>query len=330
MEAYSAALTSAILNVHTKKDSYSLPRIQEALDSLVGDGHFSCLDLKLGFLQIKMEKALKQYTTFTVGNFGFLECICMPFGLCNVQWCFQRLMQNCLGELNLIYCLIYLDNVIVFLWTTEEHLHRLCIVFNWLWEYNLKLKPSKCSLFKEEINYLVHWVSKQGVWPSDLNLMAITECAPTQTYTEINAFLSLMGHYWQLIKGFACITQPLNEHLAREEASRKTEWVLLSEDTLGAFQALKHACISTPILSFTDYTKDFLLKTDTSKERLGAVLFKNKLMGDITQLRMVAEPSLPKKRTIILPNLSSWCWNWPLWNTSRILAVLALLSQNWQ
>ena len=84
----------------------------------------------------------------------------MPFGLCNALAMFQRLMQNCLNELNLIYCLIYLDNLCEFLQTTEEHLHRLCIVFDQLREYNLKLKPSKCSLFNKEINYLAHHVSK--------------------------------------------------------------------------------------------------------------------------------------------------------------------------
>ena len=96
-------------------------------------------------------------------------------------------------------------------------------MFNWLREYNLKLKPSKCSLFKEEINYLAHQVSKQGVWPSDANLKAITECAQPQTYMEICAFLGLIGHYRQFIKGFAWIAQLLNEHLAREGASGKSE-----------------------------------------------------------------------------------------------------------
>ena len=81
-----------------------------------------------------------------------------------------------------------------------------------------------------------------------------------------------MGHYQQFIKGFAWIAQPLNKHLAREGASRKTEWVSLSEDALEAFRALKQACMSAPILTFADYTKDFLLKTDASKEGLGAVL----------------------------------------------------------
>ena len=76
----------------------------------------------------------------------------MPFGLCNALTTFQSLMQNCLDKLNLIYCLIYLDDVIMFLQTAEEHLHRLCMVFHQFQEYNLKLKLSKCSLFKEEIN----------------------------------------------------------------------------------------------------------------------------------------------------------------------------------
>ena len=85
-----------------------------------------------------MEEALKQYTTFTVGNLGIFKCDCMPFWLCNVLATFQRLMQNCLGKLNLIYCLIYLNDVIMFLQTAEEQLHRLCVVFNQLQEYNLK------------------------------------------------------------------------------------------------------------------------------------------------------------------------------------------------
>ena len=111
------------LNAHTKKDSYPLPRIQEVLESLVGAGHFSCLDLKSRFWKIKMEEALKQYTAFTVGNLGFFECDQMPFGLCNAPATFQQLMQNCMGELNLIYCLMYLDDLIVFLQMAEEHLH---------------------------------------------------------------------------------------------------------------------------------------------------------------------------------------------------------------
>ena len=111
----------------------------------------------------------------------------------------------------------------MFSWMAEEHLHRLHAVFDHLREYNLKLKPSKCSLFQEEINYLAHQVSKRGVRPSNINVKAIAEYVPPQTYTEIMAFLGLVGHYRRFIKGFARIAQPLNEHLAGEGASRKLE-----------------------------------------------------------------------------------------------------------
>ena len=171
-----------------------------------------------------------------------------------------------------IYCLIYLDDLIVFLQTAEEHLHCLRVVFNRLREYNLKLKPSKCNLFREEINYLAHKVSKAGVWPSDTNVKAIAEYAPPKTYTEIRAFLGLVRHYRRFIKGFAWITQPLNEHLVGEGASRKSEWVSLSKEALKAFEWLKQACMNSPVLAFADYTKDFLLETDTLKEGLGALL----------------------------------------------------------
>ena len=124
---------------------------------------------------------------------------------------------------------------------------------------------------------------------------------------EIRAFLGLMGHYQQFMGGFAWTAQPLNEHLVGEGASRKKKWVSLSEDALGAFQALKQACMSAPILAFANYTKGFLLETDASKEGLGVVLSQKQAVGNTTQSPMVAEPSQLMKRTIILPNLSPWC-----------------------
>ena len=113
--------------------------------------------------------------------------------------------------------------------------------------------------------------------PSDLNLKVIAEYALPQTYMEVHASLSLVGHYWQFIKGFALIT--LNEHLTGEEASRKSDWVLLLEDALKAFDTLKQVCMTAPILAFTDYTKEFLLETDASKEGLGSVLSQKQLDG---------------------------------------------------
>ena len=113
----------------------------------------------------------QQYTTFTVGNLGFYESTRrMPFILCNAPVTFQRLMQNTLGELNLTYCIIYLDNLIVYGHTEEEHLERLRIVLEHFREFNPKLKPSKCSFYQSEIVYLTHHVSKEGIRPSDKNI----------------------------------------------------------------------------------------------------------------------------------------------------------------
>ena len=124
-----------------------------------------------------MDEASKQYTAFTLGNLGFFECECMPFGLCNAPTMFQRLIQNCLGELNLTYCLIYLDNVTVFSKMEEEHLQPFCIVFDCFQEHNLRLKPAKYKFFWDKINYLAHHVSREGVWSSKENLKAVARFA---------------------------------------------------------------------------------------------------------------------------------------------------------
>ena len=118
------------LNVRTKKDSYPLPCIQETLESLEGSCIFSSFDLKLGFWQVEMDEVSKQYTTFMVGSLGFFECEHIPFGLCNVPMTFQWLIQDCLGELNLTYCLIYLDDVITFSKDNDDHLHCMRVIFD--------------------------------------------------------------------------------------------------------------------------------------------------------------------------------------------------------
>ena len=125
-----------------------------------------------------MDEASKQYTAFTVGNLGLFECECMPFRLFNAPTTFQRLMQNCLGELSLTYCLIYLDYVIVFLKMEEDHLKCLCIAFDHFQEHSLMLKPTKCEFFKDEIIYLAHHVSKKGMWTSKENLKVVAEFTP--------------------------------------------------------------------------------------------------------------------------------------------------------
>ena len=112
------------LNARTKKDAYPLPRMQETMESMVGARHFSCMDLKSGFWQVQMDEESRQYTAFMVGSMSVYKFLRMPYRLCNAPVTFQHLMQNCLGELNLTYALIYLDDMIVYS-KTEEHLVHL-------------------------------------------------------------------------------------------------------------------------------------------------------------------------------------------------------------
>ena len=173
------------LNMRTKKDSYPLPRIQEMLESLEGSCILSSFDFKSGFWQVEMDKASKQYTAFTVGSFGFFECEHMPFGLCNAPATFQRLMQNCLGKLNLTYCLICLDNVITFSTDEDDNLCCMRVIFDRLRVEHLKLKLSKCSLFHDEIVFLAHRVTKDGLQPSEEHVKAITDFPEPDSYTSI-------------------------------------------------------------------------------------------------------------------------------------------------
>ena len=209
------------LNSLTVKDSHPLPHICETLESLAGAAHYSTFDMNSGFWQVPMDEESKQYTAFTLGSMGLYECEIMPFGLYNARPTFQKLMQNCLGELNLTYCLIYLDDVIVFSNTPEEHLRRMHVVFDRLREHGLKLKPSKCEVFKSEINYLAHHVSQKGVLPSKKNLESIAQCPPPDTYTKVKSFVGLVGHYRHFIKGFAKISAPLYDLTSGDNKDKK-------------------------------------------------------------------------------------------------------------
>ena len=234
--------------------------------------HYSTIDMNSAFWQVPMDEESKQYTTFTLGSMGLYECESIPFGLCNAPPTFQRLMLNCLGELNLTYCLIYLDDVIIFSQMEEEHLEWMRVVLDRFREHGIKLKPSKCEVFKAEINYLAHHVSKRGVLPSKKNLEAIAQCLPPDTYTKVKSFVGLVGHYRHFIKGFANIATPLYDLTSGENKDKKSEHLDLPQEAREAFDRLKAACLQTPILAFPDFDKPFLLEMNASGKGLGAVL----------------------------------------------------------
>ena len=219
-----------------------------------------------------MAPGSQQYTAFTVGNLKFT---CMLFRLCNTPVTSQCLMQNTVGELNLTYCVIYLDDVIVFSRTEEEHLEHLCMVFERFHQFNLKLKPSKCSFFQLEIVYLAHHVLQRGILPSWENVMSMQEFPMHETYMQVHAFCGLVGHY-RFIKGFANIVHPLYNVLGKEV---KMGPVDLSPKAWEAVAILKGKIQFALVLVFPDFEKPFLLEMDASKEGLGVVLSQKQSNG---------------------------------------------------
>ena len=151
------------LNALTVKDAYSISRIKDALDSLNGACIFTSLNLKSGYWQVELDEESIPLTAFTVGPLGFYECIRMPFSLTNTPETFQRLMESCLGDLHPNWCIIYLDDIIIFSKDPDDHIKRLEGVFKKLAQAGLKLKPSKCEFFKARLKDLGHVVSPVGI-----------------------------------------------------------------------------------------------------------------------------------------------------------------------
>ena len=215
------------------------------------------MDLKSGFWQVRMSEKFRQYTAFTVGSLGVYEFLWMPYGLCNAPATFQRLMQNCLGELNLTYALVYLDDVIVYSKMEQDHLCQFQAVFEHFHEHGLKLKPSKCSFLRKQITFLGHEISTYGMKPGTLNLKGITKMAPLANYTEVRCFLGMTGFFRRFIQNYACIAKPLNDILEGEASRMKSEAITLPPEVLEAFEQLKMCCMTMAVLAFADFEKEF-------------------------------------------------------------------------
>ena len=193
------------LNDQIIKDAPSLPRIEDSLDCLDGATIFTSLDLQSGYWQVELTEASRPLTAFTVGWLGFYECVQMPFGLTNAPATFQCLMESCLGEMHLKWCIIYLDDIIVFSKTPEEHTEKLRGVFKNLSAAGLRLTPSKCEIFKLRITYLGHIVSKDGIENEKKWVIAIQEWLIPKTVTEVCSFLGFMNYYHKFIPKYAQI-----------------------------------------------------------------------------------------------------------------------------
>ena len=254
------------LNAKTVKDSFPLPQIADALDCFAGAKWFSCVDLTQGYWNIAMDAESRPKTAFHVPQ-GLYEFLRMPYGLVSAPATFQRAMQSCLAGLNWQIALCFLDDIIVFSSSFDQHLERLKIIFDRLAKFNLKLKPKKCQFMKKEVAYLGHIVSEKGISTDPAKIEAIQKWQRPTTPTHVRSFLGLSQYYRRFVKDFSSIAAPLHEAIVHN--SKKIIW---GDEQEEAFIELKKALSQPPIMSHPDFSKDFIIDTDASDVGVGAVL----------------------------------------------------------
>ena len=253
------------LNEVTVGDSFPIPRIDDSLRALHGAQIFTTLDLTKGYWQVPVKESDREKTAFSCHR-GLYEFNTMPFGLKGAPATFQRLMTNVLGEFNWKILLIYLDDVIIYSRSFDEHLEHLNRVFAKIRTAGLKLQPNKCAFARTQVRYLGHIVSREGIEPDPEKVRAIREFPRPSNISDLRRFLGMALYYRRFIEEFAEIAQPLH---ALTEKDRPFQWCPTCEE---AFQRLLRCLSSTPILGYPDFHQQFVVETDASNVGVGAVL----------------------------------------------------------
>ena len=253
------------INKVTKFVNYPLPRIDDALNSLGGAKYFTCLDLRSGYFQIEMDPQDMHKTAFATTH-GLYEFTRMPQGLQNSAPTFQRAMECMLTGLQYESVIVYLDDLIVFGSSIDEHNGRLEEVLKRLEKANLKLAPKKCHFLKAKVQYLGHIVSRDGIKPDPEKVRAICDYPRPANTTELKSFNGLTSYYRKFIRNFAQIASPLNRLL---EKNNEFVW---NQDCEHAFTSLKRIIAEDITLAFPNFTRKFRVTTDASSIAICAAL----------------------------------------------------------
>lgn len=257
------------LNSVTKKCAYPLPLVDHILNKLSGAQFLSSIDLKSAFWQIPLETSSCEKTAFIVPGRGLFEFVVMPFGLCNAAQTQQKLMDNVLGPDLDPYIFVYLDDVIIATPTFDKHVECLKIVFDRLRKANLTINIDKCKFCLPSLKYLGFVVDKRGLRTDPEKVEAMLKYPKPKTYTEVKRFLGLCSWYRRFVKDFSTVVAPLNSLLKGKKKSQNIVW---TEEASAAFQAIKEALVSAPILASPDFEKPFAIQADASNVGVGAVL----------------------------------------------------------
>lgn len=262
------------LNDITVGDSYPLPNITDILDKLGHSVYFTTLDLASGFHQLEVDPKDMPKTAFST-PYGHYEFKRMPFGLKNAPATFQRTMDNILQGLQGERCFVYLDDIVVFASSLQEHEDKLREVFERLQKHQLKIQPDKCEFLRREVAYLGHIISNEGVKPSPSKVDAVQNFPIPKSCKDIKAFLGLTGYYRRFIPNFSKLTKPLTSLL------KKDVTFIWGEPQQKAFEECKHILTNPPILQYPDFSKEFVLTTDASLYAIGAVLSQGEVGKDL-------------------------------------------------
>ena len=260
------------LNSHTVPDRMPMPILDEVLANLGGAKVFSSIDLVSGYYQVPLDDSSKHLTAFSTHR-EHLQFEVMPFGLSNAPLTFVRLMQSVLGNMKNVYC--YLDDIILFSKSIEDHFALLEQVLVKLKEAGLKISLRKCRFFMHELDFLGHKVSPSGIKMQENKIRAILDYPVPNNVKAVRKFLGIIGYYRAFVRNYATIAHPLTSLL---KANVEFHWGVKQEK---AFQDLKDRLIRRPILSYPNFEKDFFVACDASDVGLGAVLLQreqNKLM----------------------------------------------------
>ena len=254
------------LNAQTDLDAYPLPRIEDILGEIGQARYITTLDLAKGYWQVPVSEADRSKTAF-ISPLGLFQFCTMPFGLCGAPATFQRMMDQIIWGRH-HYVRAYLDDLVIFSKTWEEHLEHLNAVFQLLQDAGLTIKLKKCQFVMQECSYLGHVIGHGVTRPEAQKIKAIRSYPQPRTKKEVRSFLGLAGYYQRFIPNFAEQAKPLTD-LTKKGLPDQVSWTPLCQD---AFSLLKDALSKGPVLCNPNFDRPFTLQTDASEFAIGAVL----------------------------------------------------------
>ena len=256
------------LNRVTIRNQYPLPRIDELFDQLQGSRVYSKIDLRSGYHQLRVQKSDVPKTAFRT-HYGHYDFLVMPFGLTKAPAAFIDLMNRVFQPYLDRFVIVFIDDILVYSGSSEEHSEHLRIVLQTLRERQLYAKLSKCQFWLDRVAFLGHVISVEGVSVDPKKIEAVVNWKPPKNVSEVRSFLGLAGYYRNFVEGFSKIAAPLTK-LTRKDV--KYDWVDACHQS---FEELKGRLTSAPVLSLPNERDGFVVYSDTSRQGLGCVLMQN-------------------------------------------------------